>query len=113
MLTSLAYLTLPYLESDIPGHTALKSLELKTPSHPPSSCMSLLMGVPDQLPPQSRRTDYPLSFTAIGAGCYCYRQQQIAVKPEGVPAVAEVLKLCTLQSLFGLTRPPSLLLGPD
>jgi len=35
MLTSMAYLTLPHPELDIPGHTGPKSLELKTPSHHP------------------------------------------------------------------------------
>jgi len=35
------------------------------------------------------------------------------MKLEGVPAVAEVLELCTLDLLFGLVRPPSLFLGPD
>jgi len=69
MITSLAYLALLHAESDIPGHTGPKPLELKTPSHPPSSCMSLLMCVLDQLPPQSKWPDYPLSLTAIGAGC--------------------------------------------
>jgi len=69
MLTSLAYLSLPHPESDIPGHTGPKPLELKTPNHPSSFCMSLPMGVPDQLLLQSKRTEYPLSFTAIDAGC--------------------------------------------
>jgi len=50
MLASLADLTLPHPESDILGHTGPVPLELKTPSHPLSSSMSLLMGFLDQLP---------------------------------------------------------------
>jgi len=73
MLVSLAYLTLPHPESDIPGHTGPRPLELKTPSHPPGSCMSLHMGVSDQLSPQSKWTDYPLSFPVICTGCQRYR----------------------------------------
>jgi len=55
MLASLAHLALPHLEWDIPGHTGPKPLEFRTPSHPSSSCMGLLMDIPDQLFPQNRR----------------------------------------------------------
>jgi len=72
MLASLADLTLPHPKSDIPGHTWPVPLELKTPSQQPSSCMSLLMGVPDQLPLQIKWADYPLSFPVICTGCQLY-----------------------------------------
>jgi len=72
MLASLADLTLPHPELDILGHTGPIPLKLKTPSHPPSSRMSLLMGVLDQLPPQRKRADYPVPFSVICTGCQRY-----------------------------------------
>jgi len=68
MLANLADLTLPHPESDIPGHTGPVPLELKTSSHSISSSMSLRMGVPDQLPLQSKPADYPLPLLMICTG---------------------------------------------
>jgi len=56
ILASLAYLTLPHLQSDIPGHPGPISLKLQTFGHPPRSGMCLLMGVLYQLLVKSEQT---------------------------------------------------------
>jgi len=69
MLASLAYFTLPHLESDIPGHTEPIPLELKTLSHLPDSCMSLLMGVLSPTPVAKQTDRLPSPFLAICTDC--------------------------------------------
>jgi len=72
MPTSLAYFTLLHSESDIPGHPGPTPPELKTPSHPPSYSMCLLMGVLDQLQVKTKQTEYPLTFMVICTDCQRY-----------------------------------------
>jgi len=61
MLGSLADLALPYPQSYVPRHSGPLPAQLQTLDDPTGSSMSLFMGVPNQILPESMWTDDAVS----------------------------------------------------
>jgi len=61
MLTSLADLALPYLQSYVPSHSGPVPAQLQTPDDPSNSRVSLFMGVPNQFSSEGVWTDDAVS----------------------------------------------------
>jgi len=69
MLTSLADLALPYLQSYIPSHPGPIPTQPQTPDDPTDSRVSLFMGVPDQFPSEGAWTDDAVSLLLMVVCC--------------------------------------------
>jgi len=69
MLTSLADLALPYLQSYIRSHSGPVPTQQQTPDDPTGSSMSLFMGVPDQFPSEGAWTDDVVSLLLTVVCC--------------------------------------------
>jgi len=69
MFTSLADRALPYLQSYVPSYFGPVPTQLQTPDDPTGLNMSLLMGVPNQLPSEGAWTDDAVSILLTVVCC--------------------------------------------
>jgi len=98
MLTSLAYLALPYPHLYIPSQSG--PVPPQTSDYPTVPSIGLFMGVSDQLPSESAWTDDHIPLLVTGVICQLYDQQAILVDPDGIPPTTEMLKLNVSLSLL-------------
>jgi len=104
MFTSLADLTLPYPQSYTLSQSGPVPVQSQTPDDLTGPRICLLVGVPDQFPPEGVWTydTFPLSVVVC---CECNGEEAILTDLEGIPAATEVsvldVPLLLLFLLFG------------